>query len=262
MSPTDMPAPGSATPPSLPGIVTVRAGWVTIAVGAIGLLLAVVMVFAAINYLQGKRVAPLPIDMPVETQACRSEMVNTIDTKQLTPAVWGQVGDLCYMRIRGNALLADFNIRRSNLIEQQVEGRIVLWMVVAITLSGVALAGLQLLAAYKLAGTGHGTFADQQEIVLKQNEISLKSSVTGLMILIVSFAFFMVYVAWVYTSKELKQENPESASNAAAAPSSTGSGGYGQAPTGTTIPAPASPVTGGYGPPPTANKPVDSNPKP
>jgi small-conductance mechanosensitive channel len=78
----------------------------------------------------------------------------------------------------------------------------VLWMVLTITLSGVVLAGLQLLAAYRLATAGRGEFAQQQEITLEQNRISLKSSVTGLLILVVSFAFFMVYVAWVFAIRE------------------------------------------------------------
>lgn len=254
MSPTDLPTPGAAgVPPPLFGIAP-RSNWVAIATGVTALVLAIVLAFAAINYLQGKRTAPLPINMPADTQACRDEVVKTVGATQLTPAVWGQIADVCYMRVRGNALLADFNIRRSNLIEQQVEGRIVLWMVVAITLSGVVLAGVQLLAAYRLAGTGHGTFADQQEIVLEQNKISLKSSVTGLMILVVSFAFFMVYVAWVYTSKELKQETPESASVSAPTPTSTATGGYGPVPSGASSAGAASAATGGYGPPPTDAK--------
>jgi hypothetical protein len=61
-----------------------------------------------------------------------------------------------------------------------------------------------LLAAYRLAVAGHGDhLAQQQEITLEQNKISLKSSVTGLLILVVSFAFFMVYVAWVFTIREV-----------------------------------------------------------
>jgi hypothetical protein len=76
-------------------------------------------------------------------------------------------------------------------------------------LSGVILAAFQLLAAFRLASAGKGEFAQSQELTLEQNRISLKSSVTGLMIFVISFAFFMVYVVWVYTSKELKQELPE-----------------------------------------------------
>jgi hypothetical protein len=150
-------------------------------------------------------------DWVARTEACRNDMAQSFDGDKSTAQRWDDIATVCYTQVRGEALLADFSLRRSNLINQQSEGRIVLWMVVAITISGVALAGLQLLAAYRLAGAGHGELAASQEVTLEQNKISLKSSVTGLMILVISFAFFMVYIAWVYTAKELKQEFPEAA---------------------------------------------------
>jgi hypothetical protein len=174
------------------------------------------------------------------TQQCRSDLRSAIADK-ITPDIWERISGICYNEVRNEADLTDFNIRRSVLVEQQIEGRIILWMVVAITLSGVALAGLQLVAAYRLASAGHGEFGSAQEVTLEQNKISLKSSVTGLMILVISFAFFMVYVGWVYTVKELK---PPSSSE-----SSTSTGGYGPPPGGpvkaepeaTTPPIPAAP---------------------
>jgi hypothetical protein len=228
----------------------IAANKASLVTSALAVLLAAALVFAVVNFLQNRGRPPPPIDMSSRMADCRTEIRGSIDPKQLSPTLWNQLSDICYMQVRGEALLADFNIRRSNLIEQQVEGRIVLWMVVAITLSGVALAGLQLLAAYKLAGAGHGDLETPQEITLEQNKISLKSSVTGLMILVVSFAFFMVYVAWVYTAKELQQETPESASVMAATPAAAmapmiallpGGGGYG---------APVTTAQSGYGPPP------------
>jgi hypothetical protein len=169
-----------------------------------------------------------PVDLLSRVQECRNEVHSAI-VEKLTPTMWDQISTICYMQVRGEALLTDFSIRRSTLVEQQIEGRVILWMVVAITLSGVALAGLQLVAAYRLASAGHGDLAAPQEINLEQNKISLKSSVTGLMILVISFAFFMVYVAWVYTVKELKQEAPEVA-NVATNSSPMTMGGYGSPP--------------------------------
>jgi hypothetical protein len=203
---------------------------------ALGILITASLIFATVNFLQRRQTPPPPIDMPARAQACRSEIQSHLDLTKIAPEVWDQVANICYGQVRGEALLADFNIRRSNLVEQQVEGRIVLWMVVAITLSGVALAGLQLLAAYRLADSGHGDLATAQEITLEQNKISLKSSVTGLLILVVSFAFFMVYVAWVYTSKELQQGSPEMAKVIVTTATNSG-----------TSPVPA---LSGYGPPP------------
>jgi hypothetical protein len=213
------------------------------------------IIFAVVVTIPRQQAPAPPIDMPTRAQACRIEVHKALGLEKITSDVWDQVSNICYMQVRGEALLADFNIRRSNLINQQVEGRIVLWMVVAITISGVALAGLQLLAAYRLAGAGHGEFAASQEITLEQNRISLKSSVTGLMILVISFAFFMVYIVWVYTAKELKQESPEAnqVAHGSVPPSSqSGTGGYG--------PIPSVPGSSGFGPPPAIVSPSPSTP--
>ena len=183
----------------------------------------VCLVFAVTNLVPHRQPPPAPVDVLSRTQQCRSDLRSAIPDK-ITPDIWERISGICYNEVRNEADLTDFNIRRSVLIEQQSEGRIILWMVVAITLSGVALAGLQLVAAYRLASAGHGEFGSAQEVTLEQNKISLKSSVTGLMILVISFAFFMVYVGWVYTVKELKA--PSSSE------SSTSTGGYGPPPGG------------------------------
>jgi hypothetical protein len=171
--------------------------------------LAALMGFGAFSLLPAN--APqVPIDWVGRAQTCRTTIFSSLRDEKPSPRLWDEISTVCYMQARGEAILADFTIRRANLLGQLTEGRIVLWMVVAITLSGVLLAGLQLMAAYRLAGAGRGEFAASQELTLEQNKISVKSSVTGLLILIVSFAFFMVYVIYVYTSKELRQEAPES----------------------------------------------------
>jgi hypothetical protein len=77
-------------------------------------------------------------------------------------------------------------------------------MVVILTLSGVALAALQLAAAYALAkATGSDSLQDQQEFSIEKGKLVLRSSITGLFILIISFAFFYVYILHVFTIKEL-----------------------------------------------------------
>ena len=74
---------------------------------------------------------------------------------------------------------------------------------VIITISGVVLAAVQLIASYKLASTGRAEFAQTSELMLQRDRVLLKSSVTGLLILTASFAFFFVYVVWVYTIREV-----------------------------------------------------------
>lgn len=167
------------------------------------------LVFVATTMIPHRQPQIAPIDILSRLKECRGEIHGSAAIDKVTPDIWDRISYICYNQVRGEAVLTDFSIRRSTLIEQQVEGRIILWMVVGITLSGVALAGLQLVAAYQLARTGHGDLSSSQEITLEQNKISLKSSVTGLMILVISFAFFMVYIVWVYTVKELKQDPPE-----------------------------------------------------
>jgi hypothetical protein len=184
------------------------------------------LVFAVTKLVPHRQPPPAQVDILSRSQQCRNDIRNSVAADKLTLDILESISTICYTEVRGEAILTDFNIRRSTLIEQQTEGRIILWMVVAITLSGVALAGLQLVAAYRLASTGHGDFASPQEITLEQNKIALKSSVTGLTILVISFAFFMVYIVWVYTVKEMKQAPPEASSSASSAPMS----GYGPPP--------------------------------
>jgi hypothetical protein len=89
-------------------------------------------------------------------------------------------------------------------------------MVVAITISGVLLAGFQLLAAFRLANAGRGEFTQGGELSLDQKSISLKSSVTGVIVLTISLVFFITYVKWVYPIRT--QIDPEVAASNSSAP--------------------------------------------
>jgi hypothetical protein len=109
---------------------------------------------------------------------------------------------LCYQNLAGVFVLTYFGIRKSAYLNQQVQTTILMWMVVAITLSGVVLAGLQLIAGYKLASTGKAAFEQGGQLTIEHSKISLSSSVTGLMILAISLAFFMVFVSKVYLIQE------------------------------------------------------------
>ena len=66
-----------------------------------------------------------------------------------------QINGFCYSSIGSQLLIDEEIIRKDNFVFQRQENVILLFMVVAITLSGVALAGLQLWASYKLA-VAHG----------------------------------------------------------------------------------------------------------
>jgi len=61
------------------------------------------------------------------------------------------------------------------------------------------LAGLQLLASYRLASAGKSAFEQAGEVTLGTHSMAVKSSVVGVIILAISFAFFLVFVIYVYT---------------------------------------------------------------
>jgi hypothetical protein len=112
------------------------------------------------------------------------------------------VSQYCFSNAVRRAQLVDFTINRTVFAEQNYENHILLWMVVAITISGVALSAVQLFSAYRLAEAaklavlpdmGGGIDVDSS------GKLSFKSSVTGLMILVVSLAFFIVFVNSIYS---------------------------------------------------------------
>jgi hypothetical protein len=160
---------------------------------------------------------------------CRQAALSLIKPEKVDIGLLTQVSNHCQEQVRGADVLEDFNIRRSKYLQQQTEGTVLLSMVVALTVSGVVLAALQLYAAFRLAQAGRGKFDASNEITLEQSKVSLKSSVTGLLILVVSFAFFIVYVGWVFTIKETKID-VEAAPTPSARPISLGIGGLGPPP--------------------------------
>ncbi len=162
--------------------------------------LALMMSFSR-HYSEGH-----PYNNPTQTVIQKQQELSDCVTKALAdtkPAVvdvslYEQVSQFCGHQVYALDRLNDFNVRMEKFSRQEFDERIIVWMVVAITISGVCLAGLQLLASYQLASIGRGGLAEDSVISLEKGKISLKSSVTGLIILVVSLAFFMVYVKWVY----------------------------------------------------------------
>jgi len=123
------------------------------------------------------------------------------------------IGDLyglngfCYDTIGSQLKLDQEKIRRDNFVFQRNENVVLLYMVVLITISGVVLAGVQLLASYKLAMLGRGELAGGgSEINYSTHNISFKSSVIGLTILAMSFAFFLVFIVYVYDLRDISSE--------------------------------------------------------
>jgi len=56
---------------------------------------------------------------------------------------------------------------------------------------------------------GRTEFGKDSEVALESGRLSLKSSITGAVILALSFAFFMVYVIWIYSIHEMPFTKPD-----------------------------------------------------
>ena len=152
--------------------------------------------------------------------ACESETLKVLSPEKLDLNFLAYVSDYCYKHELGQDWLTNMEVTSAGYHLQIAENQIMLWMVVIITVSGVFLAGLQLRASYLLASSGRlsGGIGDTGELSIAKDRISLKSSVTGLLILTVSFAFFLVFVLYVYTIKdgEGKDANPRTAPSSSA----------------------------------------------
>jgi hypothetical protein len=211
--------------------------WIAVlAAGAFMAVTAVLLLRSTSDSIQ-----PTILNESSKLAACRAEALSLVKPEKVDVGFLTQISNFCYTQVRGEDLLGDFNIRRTNYLRQQFQGIVFLWMVVAITISGVVLAALQLIGAYKLASTGRGDLNQGGEITLEEKRISLKSSVTGLLILTVSFAFFIVFVVWVYPLTESK--GPEGFSQTASPQPMLGVGGLGSVPrpSANTLSAPAGP---------------------
>lgn len=171
--------------------------------GIIGLAIAFILLGAIIGTLVSIRTTDTNGRQNLNSMSlasCQSKNLALIKAEgTANTSLLKELIELCYSEIRSQGLLADFTSRRLVYEQQYRANGILLWMIVIITLSGVVLAGLQLAASYKLAVINRApNLSTTDEITLKRDQLVLKSSVTGLLILSVSFAFFLVFVLYVY----------------------------------------------------------------
>jgi hypothetical protein len=154
-----------------------------------------------------------------ELYDCVAKMLNTAKPEilgiPLYVSIYEQASLFCGRQIEGLDELNEFNVRLEGFSRQRRDDPIVLWMVVAITISGVGLAALQLIASYMVASRGRGELGTVSEFSVERDKLTFKSSITGLVILVVSLAFFTVYVKWVYPITEVKFDVPQSDSSSA-----------------------------------------------
>jgi hypothetical protein len=192
---------------------------VVVIVGVI-LLLGVVGIVANLTF---GHPAPLieETDFTKGLMDCTSSYASKINVDRTDYNTLSASLALCQSILATGLLAREQAARDETYVFQRSENVVLMWMVVVITVSGVLLAGLQLFASYRLALQGRVEFAKDNEFSLKRDSIVIKSSVVGLIILAISFAFFMVFVLYVYTLREaepLHNVSPQHASAAPAAP--------------------------------------------
>jgi hypothetical protein len=75
------------------------------------------------------------------------------------------------------------------------------------------LAGLPLAASYRLAVAGQQSeLGSQHELSVEQGKIVIRSSIAGLFILLISFAFFYIFVIEVYKIKVVDVDDGQQSS--------------------------------------------------
>jgi hypothetical protein len=130
----------------------------------------------------------------------------------------------CQILIAAQRTDDEQQIRADNFVFQRNENVVLMWMVVGITLAGVALSAAQLWASYRLAKAGRGALAAGGSIDLSKDKLAVQSSVVGVVVLAISFAFFLVFVLYVYTFQDPKQKGARSLTSTDAQPHQISSG--------------------------------------
>jgi hypothetical protein len=181
-----------------------------------------------------------------EISTCLDDTMKKIDVAKIDLVSLNDLGNFCAQHKYWQLLLTDFDYRRAKFFRQDYDDKIMLWLVVTITASGVALSALQLITSYKLAASGRVVAQGDSKITLEASKISVQSSITGLLILTVSLAFFIVFVIKVYQFKEDQVSYPQYPGSSLA---NLGKGALGRAPEKASVNMPPHAISGDQKPP-------------
>jgi hypothetical protein len=135
--------------------------------------------------------------------ACRAQVIQQMGA-QADMNFLQSVHDLCYNQVLNEEVLTEFEIRKNAYRQQQSQGPWLLGLVLVITLSGILLAAVQLFWGYKLSVAGKAVAGDPAAgtLSLTPAGVSVSSTVTGVLILALSFAFFYIFIQQVYVVHE------------------------------------------------------------
>lgn len=143
---------------------------------------------------------------------CTEKTSASLDQRQApTIETFESVLNYCYSFARDEDLMKDFTIRKLNFAQQYRANGILMWIVVLITVCGVVLAAFQIISSYRLVSAAEDIPANQTELILTRDTLALKSSVTGLFILAISFAFFLAFVIYVYRFEKVDDQEDAAA---------------------------------------------------
>lgn len=173
---------------------------IVMSVGVVVLLCPIIVMAVVSNFFAVK--PPAIAENEDRLGKCITYRTTVVQDEE-TIANYGALLKQCYNEARYTALLQDFYLRRAKLYNQDIAGSVLLWMVVILTISGVALSAFQLYASYQISvgkETGQEPTGGQEIIISKEN-ISVKTAYVGVAILALSFAFFFIFVLIVYDLK-------------------------------------------------------------
>jgi len=161
---------------------------------------------------------------PETISACVDRLLPKMKPDQDAREAMWDAASLCQTLISAQRAENLQQIRADNFVFQRSENTVLMWMVVAITLGGVALAAAQLLASFLLAKARGGALSESGTIDFSKDKLAMQSSFVGVLVLGLSLAFFAIYVLWVYTLDETGQQRGASRGSVETTrPSSAGS---------------------------------------
>jgi hypothetical protein len=181
----------TASGPKLGGV-----GFLVVLSGAI---ICVIVAGALLTVMRkGEPPSPREQDASTDVYACLDKLTAQIKPTSMDIKAADEFANHCVELVYNSYAIADYNVRRRAFEEQYEEQKYILWLVITLTLSGVALTGLQLASAYNLSTTKGIDLQGGGDLTLERGKLAIKSAVSGLLMLSLSFGFFLTYMAWVY----------------------------------------------------------------
>lgn len=170
----------------------------------------------------------LSVAAPAEVEplsSCVDRIASKLDAAQGARQNLWDAANFCQTLVISQRLSDEQQIRADNFTFQRSENVVLMWMVVSITIAGVVLAGIQLWASYSLAKLAHSNMEGMgSDVGLSKDKLAVQSSVIGVVVLTISFAFFLVFVLYVYTFQNPDQANAKQTQAAGAAPTQVSAG--------------------------------------